>query len=641
MAENGTTTFKRLDYLQDRKNIVPKKDISGIMVDTLEELREILRDHCGPYGLFCMIHDEMQPDQPPKFTKDGINILRSVDYFNPMQKIMRDEIAHIGKSIERSAGDGTTSAMLTTISAALEMVDSRFMCEARATTLEGDIKDEQYRLSDAMTFETFRQHYFGWMHDILNEWRAFIYTWEDIYRSHEDLSKADAIWLVAFWQAMCSSHGDDTLSRVAADTFTRLPQEAWSNITFIREEIETEERIKLEENTDQYSLQATPFTNAILNKSAGTEFEQEDCTLIVLNSTLTSNDPVSNEALRQVEECSQNGIPAVVVCPGGVDQMMASKLEKSLGSETAIFTTPVNEPRFNDLMGLQCVAGLERADTVDNVKPVKGCHIKYANRELIINGIYGVTETYESMEHPDVHDSSTVLYRTLEEISQTIEKMEEQENDPKSIRELRNLKRLYNKIRYRHNYQIRIGGSVRDNAQTVDLITDALLAVKNTLLHGFTMAGNLDLLKTVYRSERNCSTTAEEKFSYIFEAACIDMLRGTVVDTGRFPDIMDSLDGGANFFIRPPGSKLSIDKVRENSINRYLEGQDVSEEHLSIQPSTIEPEILRKFGDVMLKYLYTCRIVAPGCIYEGEEEEEQEEEQESYRQGGGGMFKSQ
>lgn len=619
MAESGYG-FRKLDGLRDRKNMITDVDIKGIMAHTFEEILSILLSHSGPYGRFAMIHDERTPDQPPKFTKDGINILRSLEYFNPMQQIVRDEIANIGQALEKKAGDGTTSAMCICCAGLLELLESEFV--------KGSQNNTDYKGLEQTSFYEFRKEFENFRKWFTNEFADYQLSYKDLMNGK--ISNTDAIWLVSFWQAMCSTHGDKELSKTTADIFSQLPEEAWPNITFIREEIETEDRIKLEKCEDQFSLSARPFVTNVLNKSAGTEFEQSSCNLIILNSTLTSEDPVSTEAMRLIQECNANQIPVVLICPGGIDQFLSSQLEKSLCPDTAVFTTSVREPKFNEITALQAVTGINRSDSASDVKMLYNCHVKYENNTLILNNIYSSVEedgeTGTVLEHPDVHEKSSKLYRALDELSETIEKLSKADNNRHNLEEIRRLRMLYNKMKYCKSYNIRIGGSVRDNACTIDVITDALLAVKSSLVNGFVPAGNLTMMK-ICSIDIQGKSAMFKSFKEILYRSCEEFLQSLISQEKineqlslcsleethyhiKLPEEIRDMESD----IRNVFSSFQMLNIVKDGLQKFVDNVPLN--YVSIQPAEIEPEILRKFEDVILKYLYTNRVLAPGGIYE-------------------------
>jgi chaperonin GroEL (HSP60 family) len=93
-------------------NRIEHDDICEIMINTFNDIAEVLSDHCGPYGQFAMITTPNNKVAEPVFTKDGIGIVRAMEYMSPMEEFVRTTLAYIGSRIETAAGDGTTSSMI-------------------------------------------------------------------------------------------------------------------------------------------------------------------------------------------------------------------------------------------------------------------------------------------------------------------------------------------------------------------------------------------------------------------------------------------------------------------------------------------------------------------------------------------------
>ena len=92
-------------------NILESNDIYTIMLDTFTDIVRVLSDHCGPYGKFAMITSATNRVAEPVFTKDGIGIVRAMEYMSVMQEYVRNTLAYMGSRVETAAGDGTTSSI--------------------------------------------------------------------------------------------------------------------------------------------------------------------------------------------------------------------------------------------------------------------------------------------------------------------------------------------------------------------------------------------------------------------------------------------------------------------------------------------------------------------------------------------------
>jgi chaperonin GroEL (HSP60 family) len=87
-------------------NVIEQGDIDTTMLKTFATIKATLEDHCGPYGKYAMLVDPTNPVSQPAFTKDGINILRAMEFVSPIERYVKNTVAYIGSRVERAAGDG-------------------------------------------------------------------------------------------------------------------------------------------------------------------------------------------------------------------------------------------------------------------------------------------------------------------------------------------------------------------------------------------------------------------------------------------------------------------------------------------------------------------------------------------------------
>ena len=118
-------------------NIIEEDVLIKEMIRTFTELAEKLKAHCGPYSGTAILTNPTQLYQEPIFTKDGINIVKSIQYVSPLQDFVRRQMAYIGSRVESNAGAGTTSSMIITAYTLAAMLETprtdknllyRFLC---------------------------------------------------------------------------------------------------------------------------------------------------------------------------------------------------------------------------------------------------------------------------------------------------------------------------------------------------------------------------------------------------------------------------------------------------------------------------------------------------------------------------------
>lgn len=625
-----------------KTNIVGYEATDSYMKSAFANIVNILSPHCGPFSKFAMIVDPSRVDHPPKFTKDGINILRATEFLNPLERTVRDEVAYIGQSTERIAGDGTTSAMLIVAIAFLvlskdpvireilgkpELTENEKKSLFKKLLIKLHIKKEEVKAKKHSNpfnhnaelmytelceiYQNLMENICGYLDEIKGTYKDVLPVGTEDYCEENKDSYAKAIEFIAYSQAMTSSHGDVELSEIASKVFATLPPDAWPHISFIREQYETSQRLRTTIDTDQYRMKAKPVNASILNTKAGTQFHQSSCTVITMNQPFTSDDAVSRDVLTIVESCKQQNVPVVIVCPHGLDSYSHSMLNQHCGPNFAVFLSASVDYKFNDIVGLQCVANVEYVKKPIDIHPIVNCDVTFVEDELIFNNLYEPSNNVNNI-HPLFDVTSSTLRQVIDEIEETIEIIEKQIPTSNNQAELNNLRKLRNRIKYTKHYAVRIGGSVRDNTQAIDVVADTLIAIKNTLVDGFVPAGNMALSFACYQHLREFSY--DEIESSILHAIIegIDYVLSLLTNNYVDVDIEIPKDELKMLFIDDEPRIESFKEMLECCRNGSYYDPYFEKAWIPIQPVGIEKNIVRRFGDTVLKYLYTDKMIFPG-----------------------------
>ena len=111
--DNGPAPRAILNANRGISNVIEQKVINTDLRRVSDNIFNVLKHHYGPYSGFAA-KDDGQPLNETIFTKDGIGIIRAIQYASPQEEWVRKTIAYIGSRMESSVGDGTTSAMMFT-----------------------------------------------------------------------------------------------------------------------------------------------------------------------------------------------------------------------------------------------------------------------------------------------------------------------------------------------------------------------------------------------------------------------------------------------------------------------------------------------------------------------------------------------
>ena len=89
-------------------NLVKKKALRDIQLETLGEIYDVISNTSGPYGSYSMI---MHSDQLTEYSKDGHKVLSNFRFYRPLEQSVHDELLNITDHVIKKVGDGTTTAV--------------------------------------------------------------------------------------------------------------------------------------------------------------------------------------------------------------------------------------------------------------------------------------------------------------------------------------------------------------------------------------------------------------------------------------------------------------------------------------------------------------------------------------------------
>lgn len=584
-------------------NMIEDADIKGIMLETFDTINQVLSEHSGPFGKFAVITDPMNPMAEPIFTKDGINIVRKMEFISPMQEFVKRAVAYIGERIEAAAGDGTTSSMI-----------------IATTVLKEVIKDfAEYGI--CVSYQQLSEQYNRFVTKVEEDYSRAVLSVDNLIKvnSLDAAAQKKLIWQVAYAQAYTSSHGDDMLSKAVADMFTTIPQSTWNYVNFERERFETTERIKVNFDDNDFTSECVIFNNVMLNTDMGLKYVAKDVDLVIANTDLAQDNMILFQpVLNHISDAIKEDKPLVIFTSSMIDMHTRSFLDETLrlhpGNKVAIFTYhPESDCQVTDLTILQLLARINPALPEDKITLVPGVDIEYSNHVIKINKLYENPD--DSIEHPYQNDKTFPIYKeVINHMLVLIEKTRKEKVTMENERAIMNFQRIYNRLVLTKRVNICIGGSAHDNAAAKDVVMDSITATRCTLMKGFVHAGN----RTLYSILENYDVT-DNRIDSIFCSAFHTAIQKAVASTLKFTQstpvteqqIVDYLDA-ASYDV------ITGKKYTSNEFSDYLFSNEIVVgpiQPIIIQPSTIDINILKRFGEVALKFIQTARIIAPGSVY--------------------------
>lgn len=560
----------------DVSNIIPNRTVKGIMLDTLLNLSDILSEYCGPYAKYCILAPQVHAVGEPTFTSDGINIIKAIEYANPLQEFVKSMVVYIGKRIDTAGADGTTSSMKVVILALHYLISN---------------------IDDSVTINDLKKAYSSFSKKFKKALDSYTFTVEDL-GDYEDMDTHPV-----YTQALTSSKGNTELARVIWELFKHTPQNATNFVSFERSQVETDKTYSLRIDTNEYECVANPLTKNILRGADGMSLDEHECKVLVFNNIIMPGTPDWNAVMQHVEQALESNEHLIILhkigMPNDTMNYFQSLMMNAEKHNISFFTIQTDNDQFNDIVNIILLAGRTPVDQNDlRCNPIKAT-VKYENSQLVFNDFVaeesndGICGLVDNPNYPTYN-------RVLELMAGTIEHTVQDTRNPLAGETARNLQRLFNKLYQSYRPVIVVGGTAYDNHEATDVCIDALGAARNIIRHGYTMGA-----MTSFEAALNsivCDNNIEELIVSAFSDAIID-LQVAIIDKApeSIHDIANSLKG-----------EPCVDELKVFDVTKGLYTDSI------IQPANIDKEIIERFGEVALKFIKTDMVLIPHSVYKPE-----------------------
>jgi len=566
-------------------NITNKDDLIPKMVETLDDIIDVLKAHCGPFSDYAVVVDPRAMGDEPVFTKDGINIVRGIQYTDGVKEFTRNSLQYIGARVETSAGDGTTSAMIicaTMMKVLLENISkSNYICSTSEFNM-------LYTKIQTAIKEYYDTNFIG-IKDYIKK-----------YTPSDDSIKT-IIRNISYWQAYTSSHGDLELSKAISDLFANTPIDAWDGLTIESSRYETASRYKTEIDIAQYSLEnCRPFPVSQVKDALGLECNRKNTRVIISDIAPCIAIVDTADLIKEIDKAIVSGEELTIICPDEFRDANTlyhfDELFKQYPTHKVVIFLVSCRDKLNDITGSRIlgIPGL-------NEKGEHTLTYTFKNSTLrIMSGLYPETAA-DIYPYTDV----TAYKELLDHVNEVITGLTNDTASLSTSRGLQHVRRFLFKITVIKRPSLILGGSSYDNAAAVDVAIDAISATKKSLLKGFVLGGNKTLYKACVDLEEKLLDGLPEYYAW-FVLAILTAIK-------------ESINTVYKCVYSPiKGEDCTIDYMHsENVLSRdqlkvELEPNMVYLEHILpiiIQPKTMDLELISRFGEVALKFLKIDKVI--------------------------------
>jgi len=634
-------SYHRVDRNINDCNIVERELYRELIDKTCEVLTKACADHCGPNATYAILEDLVGSGKTT-FSKDGIDIINSIGFVNSTQDTVRRLLAYCASNSDRIVGDGTTSAMLISISVLkqLNAVLSDFEAQGKMVPFH-KFRKEYERFASAYAdctegqltideiIEKMKSDTFG------TENQAIISTFSD-----ENLFKI-VVYHVAYMQAYISSHGDRELALSVASMFMHTPKDSWNHIFFKKSIFEKDVRFQSEHTTDQFITTAKVMHKSMLNHSIGGKIRMSNATLVALPHPILCSQLRSFGVLRElIEDHVINKKELLIIHSKVLDEMTSNMLNtifETLKDQNKYNTTvailrhdPILE-NLNDISVLNflCKKMPTSEDEMFNVfKGVndEGIAVEFDQFTLRLNNLYPNPEN--SMIHPYYDDPSFPLFKDCaEHIKDYITQYTSSGPSYTKRDDVMNFHELYNKMKYTQRVIITVGGQTHDSLSAVPVIKDAIYATRATLQKGFELGGAVGLLKKCSGIHASLVDSANTGFSAIHVSkAFIEAVHAlhSIIYAQCEEQIYTSADQIYDIYSNRNVTLDTVAQIIQTAIVNGCVGNDIFDmskvlipldDHIvPIQPKEINQVIVKRFGDLFIKMLNASKIISVGGI---------------------------
>lgn len=597
-------------------NVMSDKDLKDAIVMTCNTIYDTLKQHCGPTATSALI---IQPssgrythDFNNIFTKDGINIVDSIEFISPIQTHIKNMIAFVGRRVDAVSHDGTTTSMMLFT----DMIRNILEHHSRGIHTVREI-----------------EQLFDDIGEMFIENRVTVDDLVDKF----GVTKREAIAWVAYHQAMISSKGNKELADTIVKVVDVLPPELYKQFIISQAPSETD-KYRFAALDDEFDFVIGGFTNIDnMNHNLKTEYLNEDCDVMIFSSDIISGNPIYDMVHTKIRthipsvarSFDEEYVPLerdlIILCDKKVGSHLYDLENLSrLECEHKIVIITTNRVAYGGqnimLTAIMSSAGVYAPEDCI-IDPSRKCiiehvHLHFKNKYIYISNLYQKTDGmmyHPYLTNPEAFEPYTKLVtalRTSLDDFASGRRILESNNDRAIIEDMTE---VYRRLICAKVRRIEIGGSTHDMLANFSVVQDSLGAVLSSIEHGFTIDGLskiLTYLDKIVTSEENSQLN--------------------VIAFNCFNDILNIIHGTNNksYVLNNNGLNVISDDAKfcyhifGKSQPIELTKLSIDDGMVLIQPVRGYRELAIRFKELLPRIVSTSRAIVPGTVNMNIREEE-------------------
>ena len=616
---NDTNNRLNIHHSQGDTNSLEGSEFYGVMIDTCNHIARILIDHCGPYATDALIIQDntgnnLKDTYYATFTKDGIGIVRAIEFASPIQKQIQNLIAYVGGRVDTLSHDGTTTAML-----CFTLLIARFFEQIRNTIASGQLPD----------IRATRREFLSIINDLsVHLEKDLVVTVEKI-AADCGISFKDAIKMVAYYQSMLSSKGDVELSDAIVDVVETLPKELYGLFSVSQSGVETNKRFTIVHDNFTFRLpvQANPDD---FNHRMGTEYKSDDCDLLVSEDDLVRGNPALDVLVKHIYEAETGNIQRdLVVIAKSVDSSFIGRINvynRSHQHKIIIFPMSLYNQYSSKVTTLSALMAVASVYSINDhiINPelpylIKSAKVHYRYRRLEVNNLYTKDG---SQYHPSFTDRTrfipyTLMVDTIKEELDVIASGRVRIENASDRDRYTDYVEIYRRMISSDVRNLQLSGMRHDTMADRDVLMDSFGAVLSSLEKGFVFDGYLKFYLFLKDNTNTTAVTITDVIdcilSYVHKG---DANKGVVFDKKLY-----SVSNG--YVITDPNKNAQfikylyypVDGEPGSFLDQLRPEIDIRATQLPvIQPADTYRELFKRLIDLVPKLLNTNRVMIPGTV---------------------------
>ena len=601
----------------DVTNTIDAHGFHTCVTDTCRLIVEVLSDHCGPHATDSLIIQDntgtnLKDPHYAIFTKDGINIVKAIEFVSPIQKHIQNLIAYIGSRVEELSHDGTTTAMMFFSL----LVLNYFELVNRA--LENDELPDRKKLKVDLVQV---------IKTISEGLESEMVTTTELLATQYDIPHQDTIRYVAFQQAMLSSKGDRELADAIVEVVETLPAELYGMFTLSQSGLETEKRFSVVR--DDFDFMFPVISNLDdMNHRMGTEYLAETCDILISEDNLVQGNPALEVLVRHLHAAESDGLTQdLIVIARSIDSSLMARINtinRSLAYKVILFPLSVHNPYSSKATILGAMMSVASVYPIGDhlINPslpylIRNAKVHYKNKRLYVSNLY-VKDT--TRYHPSFNNKDRFLpyTRMVEDIREHLDNVNSGrvrvESAADKARYLDYID-IYRRMISADVRNLQLSGMRHDTMADRDVVQDSFGAVLSSLEHGFVFDGYLKLYLLAGRLDRTIASemiriTIRQILEYVHKYDAKAKSLGTL---SLFQTRLDSAEHCVANGTRTAHLYYPVDAKPSVYLDLFLTGEETP----VIQPADTYRELFRRVNDLLPKLLNTNRAIIPGTVNTG------------------------